>query len=152
MDMPRIPDTEPSRSSRLDGTIWETLITRRNIALLVAVLLGGGGITYYDFATKADVAVAVSDASKVTKSYSDEKFETINQVVTDQETKIDNIENKVDHIQHVQHRQVARQEARRITEKIQDRHERERNYDRLLDINIRRLRENKDPCATLHCD
>lgn len=64
---------------------------------------------------------------------------------------IHGVSEKLTSVQTVQHRQVARDEARRVTEPIKNRTERERTYDRLLDLNLKRLADGRDTCQTADC-
>jgi hypothetical protein len=70
----------------------------------------------------------------------------------EQDSKIENIKNVVSSVQTTQQRDVARNEARRLTEKIKDRIERENTYDRIYELNLRRLQRGLDPCGTIACE
>lgn len=69
-----------------------------------------------------------------------------------QDVRIDGISKIVTSVQTTQQRDVARTEARRLTEKISDRKEREDTYDRLYELNLRRLQRGEDPCRNVGCD
>lgn len=118
-------------------------------SLLAVLGIGGGGS--YVFVTENQVDEKLdTQKTEITKSIDDFKS-----LENDRHVKIDEtfkeVKETVNDIQTVQHSQVARDEARRITESIKDRRERETSYDRLIGMNMRRLKEKKDPCFNVDC-
>ncbi len=131
----------------------DTTLTKKNIAIFLSVLLfGGGGVAAWDVASTEDVRNGIMQHTIQERMEADTRYERINGVVAKQGRDIGKIKTKVDDIQNVQQRQIARQEARRLTAGIKDRKEREQTYDRLLERNLRRLEAGRDPCSTLVCD
>jgi len=70
----------------------------------------------------------------------------------EQDGRIETISTAITSVQTTQQRDVARTEARRLTEKISNRKDREDAYDRLYVLNIKRLSRGEDPCANVRCD
>ena len=138
-----------TRHVRADGTgasmSWNGWI--RLAAAILALLGGTGGYVGFQFVTSAELeaseqkqeARVVEVETKVTKEVSGIK------------SKIGTLSGKVDKVQKYQISQDARQEARRITEDIRNRDNREEQYDRLRELNEKRLKKGKDPCTTLDC-
>jgi len=58
----------------------------------------------------------------------------------------------LDAIQETQHKSIARGEARRVTQKISNRAKREEAYDRIRDLNMKRLKKGQDPSLNLRCN
>lgn len=70
----------------------------------------------------------------------------------DQDVKIETISKTISSVQTIQQRDVSRTEARRLTEKIGNRKDREDTFVRLYELNLRRLGRGEDPCANVNCD
>jgi hypothetical protein len=68
-----------------------------------------------------------------------------------QDNKIEGISKVISSVQTTQQRDVARNEARRVTEDIKNRAEREAAYDRIYELNLKRLQRGADPCSTVAC-
>lgn len=125
----------------------------KTIFIIIACLLGGGGVTggglaVFDFSTTEDV-------KKVTDqmiSNENERHKVIDQKFSRQSADINGLKDTVTDVRATQIREIARQEARRLTEGIKNRQQREEEYDRLLNRNIKRLEMGRDPCATRDCD
>jgi len=126
---------------------WKNLI----IALII-VFGGGGGLAALDFMTQEEVEECVDGKLVNERLREDTRHRQIDAVVQQQGSDLVVIKTKVDDIQTVQRKQIARQEARRLTSAIRDRREREAAYDRLLDLNLRRLHSGQDPCRTIACE
>lgn len=69
-----------------------------------------------------------------------------------QDGRIEDISKTVSSVQTTQQKDVARTEARRLTEKIPNRTDREETYDRLYELNLKHLQRGEDPCATVNCN
>lgn len=126
------------------------------IASALGIVLGGG--------TLAGLATTVGVGSSVADDFSDFKNQQIvsheqiekaftkqDDRATKQDDKIEDINKVVTSVQTIQQRDIARNEARRITESIKDRREREEAYDRIYELNLKRLQRGMDPCATVNC-
>ncbi|MCP4674320.1 MAG: hypothetical protein GY854_02140 [Deltaproteobacteria bacterium] len=144
---PTPPEFDTTKMSWLD-----TMLNKKNIAVLLVMLFGGGGVAAWDVATKNDVKEAIVEHAVQQRAESDARYQRIDSVVEQQGSDIGKIKVKVGDIQNVQQRQIARQEARRLTSGIKNRNEREQEYDRLLERNLRRLEAGRDPCSTLVCN
>ena len=67
------------------------------------------------------------------------------------DTAVKNLTQEVGGIKSVLSRDVARKEAHRLTDDIRDRRRSAFEYDRIFEMNLRRLAAGKDPCGTLEC-
>ena len=133
---------------------WRTLL------LLGLVLASGGsiagvsllpnGITFSPGETEEE-NVFQNDHKK-THEVIGETLEEHAKVLDEQGKVIGEVKYKIDEVQTVQHKQFARDEARRATEGIKDLAARIREYDRLVDINMKRLGRGNDPCSTINCE
>jgi uncharacterized coiled-coil protein SlyX len=127
------------------------------IASCLGVFLGGGTIA--TLATTVGVGTSVADdfgTFKMSQGYAHEHIEKAlesqDKRATEQDKKIEGISDVIGSVQTTQQRDVARTEARRLTEKIRDREEREETYDRLYELNLRRLQRGSDPCGNVSCN
>jgi hypothetical protein len=145
----------PSDSPPKSGA-W-VYIPPKVLLVVVAVFLGSGagvgGVTKFLNGSGDD-----KGSHKGDKGNSDEgnknynvRFQSIESTQKIHTQKIGALETKTNDIQTVQHGDIARTEARRLTEDIKNRDEREREYDRLVDLNIKRLKENDPPCSDRRC-
>ena len=123
----------------------------------VGLILGGG--TVAGLATTVGVGSTVAsdfDTFKSSQGYAHEKIDKTlssqDKRAETQDAKIEDINKVVTSVQTTQQRDVSRTEARRLTEKIKDRDEREATYDRLYELNLKRLQRGADPCGTVSCD
>jgi len=73
-------------------------------------------------------------------------------LAVEQDVKIERVSKAIDSVLSQQQRDISRTEARRLTEKIGSRREREETYERLYELNLRRLARGADPCGTLGCE
>lgn len=150
LSVPVPPVETPSTSIKVD-------IPWRLVLPIAAFLLGGG--------TLAGVTTAFTGAAASPQELSAFKLEQnqqhahINQTLEEQDKhakvqdgRIEDIGKVVKSVQSTQLRDVARTEARRLTEKIPNRVERENTYDRLYELNLRRLERGTDPCGSISCD
>ncbi|NIS54599.1 MAG: hypothetical protein GWN94_26490 [Phycisphaerae bacterium] len=121
---------------------------------LLALLIGSGAGVLGGFkwlnGSDSDESSHTSDLENREQNYN-VRFESIESTQKVHTTKIGKLEKKTNDIQTVQHGDIARTEARRVTADIRDRHEREREYDRLVDLNLKRLKEKKPPCNDRRC-
>jgi len=127
------------------------------VASCVGLFLGGS--TVAGLATTVGVGTSVAqdfDSFKMVQGYAhdhiDKTLKTQDDHATEQDGKIKVISDVIGSVQTTQQRDVARTEARRLTEKIRDRDEREEAYDRLYELNLKRLQRNVDPCGTVNCN
>lgn len=124
------------------------------VLIAIAVFLGSGagigGVTKYLNGSGAENTGHTSDIENRKQNYN-VRFQTIENTQTVHTTKIKLLDDKTNDIQRVQHQDIARTEARRVTEEIRNREEREREFDRLYDINMMRLNEKKPPCIDRRC-
>lgn len=124
------------------------VLTPKTIALVLAVLVGSGGVTsggiaVFDFATNK----ALEDSIKKET----ERHVKIDETFKEQKECITELKQDVMGIKTTQMRQISRNEARRLTEDIKDREKRENDYDRLFIRNLQRLEKGQDPCSNLDC-
>lgn len=130
---------------------WKTLL------LIIAVLGGGGGIAGINFLPK-DMKVTEDEPSKLPPEHVekhnqiDSTLSEHSETLVEQGKVIGEVKEKIDEVQSVQHKQFARDEARRATEDIRDPAKKLREYDRLVDINMKRLGRGADPCSTVNCE
>jgi len=141
--------TENGEGLRINGQLnWRT------ISLVLVCVLGGGGTGFGFNLLNGEATEQIKEhrtkaaaTLKEHKDCIDKNSEDIAQNTGD----IAEIRPLLKDVQAVQHKQVAREEARRLTSAIQGRAIREREYDRLVERNISRLRKGQDPCANLDC-
>jgi len=149
----KFPGEDKSHHTRWDKTggsmSWRGW---QGLAAAIVTLLGGtGGYVGLQFVTaselkESEVAHEARVEARVVKVEENVKTE-----VAGINAKIGGLEEKVDGVQNFQIKQDARQEARRLTENIRSRTEREKEYDRLRERNEKRLKDGEDPCTTLDC-
>lgn len=111
-----------------------------SILAAVGVIGTGGSMFLTADQAKAEIQIAVKPIKEKiaeNKKSSDKTFTEI--------------KGALKQVQTVQHAQVSRGEARRITKDIDSRDERERAYDRLVGMSMRRLKNKKEPCLNLDC-
>jgi uncharacterized coiled-coil protein SlyX len=127
------------------------------IASVIGVILGGG--TVAGLATTVGIGSSVAsdfDTFKSAQGYEHDKIDKTlagqDKRAASQDAKIEDINKVVTSVQTTQQRDVSRTEARRLTEKIKDRDERESTYDRLYELNLKRLQRGADPCGDVSCD
>lgn len=132
---------------------WLTgMINWKSIMLIVMIVFGGGGIAALDLVSKDGVQQKIDKSLMYFRSQEDARHIKLDMTISQQGRDLDEIKKVVGEVQTVQHRQIAREEARRITCDIKNRRERERRYDTLLDLNLRRLSSGLEPCRTLTCE
>ncbi len=142
----------PGFNSTIKMNWLDSAFIKKAITVFAVLLFGGGGVAAWDVATKSDVQVSIQQHTLNERFQADARYGRINTVVERQGRDISKIKTKVDEISTVQRQEIARHEARRLTASIKDRKEREHEYDRLLERNLRRLEAGRDPCSTLVCD
>lgn len=128
---------------------WKTLI------MILAIIGGGsGGLTAFQFVTEKDVDERIdkhTEKNEETTQQLQTLIEQNSQANARQDQVLGEVTFRLDAFQTVQNKSFARDEARRLTDEIQDRKDRERTYDRLVDINETRLSKGKDPCRDVRC-
>ena len=129
---------------------WKVLI------LVITVLFGGGG-TYagVQLVTKDRLDHAIINHDQIIESRNARQDKAIKQnaaAIVDNGKVIGTVRVSIDAIQEVQHKQIAREEARRVTQKINNRQKREEAFDRVYDANMKRLKKGDDPCFNIRCN
>ena len=119
----------------------------RLAAAVLTTLGGAGGYVGFQLVTAAELQAS----EQKTETRVAEVEENVKEEVSGINLKIGKLGEKVDEVQDFQVAQDARQEARRVTESIRSRNEREDEYDRLRELNEGRIKEGKDPCTTRDC-
>jgi len=127
------------------------------IVSVLGFLLCGG--SFAGVAAMFNVGTSVADDFSTFKSeqgsahlHIDSALDSQDSRAKAQDDRIEGISKVVSSVQTTQQRDVARTEARRLTEKIQNRIEREESYDRLYELNLKHLQRGEDPCGTVSCD
>jgi hypothetical protein len=126
------------------------------IAGIFGFLFAGGSLAGVGAMFNVGTSVAGDfDAFKVEQGsahrHIDSALELQDKHAKEQDGKVEGISKAISLVQITQQRDVARTEARRLTEKITNRQEREEAYDRLYELNLRRLQRGVDPCGTISC-
>ena len=131
-------------------------INWKYLLIAIVVLFGGGGSWIgISLATVNQVDEKIELQAEKQKSCDkdqDLKIEKNNIEIKEVKKISGIVKIKIDAVQEVQQRQIARNESRRLTEKIANRTRREREYDRLYDLNMKRLKKGSDPCASIDCN
>jgi hypothetical protein len=129
----------------------------RFVLPIIGFLLGGGAIA--GVTSMFGVTPSSADALSVFKAEQSVQHDDINKTLEAQDTRakkqderIADISKTVSSVQMTQQKDVARNEARRLTEKIPNRAEREETYDRLYELNLKHLQRGEDPCANVNCN
>ena len=119
------------------------------IVAALAIVLGGGGtgFTLWDSATESKLAAQVEEFKQI----EDKRHEETQSTLEEHGKLIESLSQSVSDMSKRQLRAEAREEAHRVTESIEDRSKREREFGRLFEKNIDRLSEGRDPCADVHC-
>jgi hypothetical protein len=140
-----------------DGGGVSLKIRWKLIATVIGLLAGGGTIA--GLSTRVgmtDGAAAEVEAFKGEQAAAhltiSESLEKQVAHAAVQDARIQDVTEVVRSVQVTQQRDVSRTEARRLTETIGNRKERERTYDRLYELNLKRLGRGADPCGTVSCD
>jgi hypothetical protein len=126
------------------------------LAICLALIIGGGaggaslGQLLFGADSKNDFA-KLNDNGATTKNDFDTRFQKIDTTLDTHTAQITEMDKQITEIQTVQHGDIARTEARRVTETITSRDRREKEYDRLTALNLHRLRDGKVPCSNLEC-
>ena len=130
---------------------WKLIIT------IMAVILGGG--TVAGVTTTLGVGGSAKDELATFRveqadahSAIDRSFEDAGKRAEAQDAKIAEVAKVVGSVQATQQRDVARNEARRLTADIASRKDREAAYERLYELNLKRLQRDADPCGSLSCE
>jgi hypothetical protein len=132
-------------------------ISWRTLLMAVAVVLtGGGAVGALSFASESFVEEKVQESADEIETKQRARGDRLDVTLDRHEDTtngqvIGEVQLDVNAIQKVQHQQYARDEARRVTAKIGSRSLREETYDRLVDLNLARLKNDKPPCANLDC-
>jgi hypothetical protein len=141
----------------LDAGGFKVKVPWKLIVLILTVIVGGGGA-----ATIATTLGVGSTASADLTAFEtvqeaahigiDKALVVVGEKAAAQDAKIETVTKVVQSVQTIQQRDVSRNEARRLTENITSRAVREREYDRLYELNLNRLQRGSDPCGTVQCD
>ena len=122
--------------------------------IIATIFLGSGSFVGYQFVTTSQLNGAIKASAEAQDAKIDDvKAEVAKNTasVTIITAKIGKLDEKVDDVQDYQISQDARQEARRVTEDLASRELREREYDRIRELNETRLKAGKEPCSTRDC-
>lgn len=124
------------------------------VAAIFIILTGSGSYYGFQIITRDQLDKEIADVEKSHNQIIENQGKLIddNKIsIAVNEKSIVKIDFKLGQVQRTQHKDIARTEARRLTENIKDRTEREDKYDALLDLNISRLKKGEDPCSNLDC-
>ena len=125
------------------------------VAFIVLVVLLGSGGSLVGF-TKAlngsggDDSGHISDL-KDRETKLNRRFEAVETAVRTNTDSIDNLELQLTAIQKVQHNDIARSEARRVTQGVTPQKKRQVLEDRIYQVNMTRLQKGDPPCLDLTC-
>lgn len=126
------------------------------LLIAVVVIFGGGGSWIgISLATTSQVEEKIqfqAEKQKACDKDQDQKIELNSKGIEEVRVISGQVKFKLNAVQEVQHRQIARDEARRITGTIVNRRRRETEYDRVYNLNMKRLERGADPCSSLSCD
>ena len=156
---PPIPTADPVSEApvTLEGGGLKLRIHWRMIVCILGVIVGGGSVA--GITTTLGTSTASSDELGVFRTEQVDAHRVIDRALVEagelaaaQDTKIEQVSRDIQSVQTIQQRDISRTEARRLTEKIGSRREREEQFDRLYELNLKRLGRNADPCGTLSCD
>lgn len=111
-------------------------------SLLAVLGVGGGSYNIFITSDQADekIEMKTTELKKEVESTYVRIDPTFNEV-----------KDTINQVQLTQYSQISRDEARRITEPIEDRKVREAAYDRLVGMSMRRLKDRKEPCLNIDC-
>jgi hypothetical protein len=153
------PESEaPSASITANGKKVTIRIPWKIISGIIVLLLGGGLSTVgvlkcMGVASAAEVeSLKTDNAGEHTTIRATQEQDHKMTVAND--TAVKALTVSVGGIQSTMVKDVARREARRLTDQIKNRTQAERLYDSLVDKNIRRMTADPplDPCGSLECD
>jgi len=122
---------------------------------IIVIFAGGGSWFGIALATKDQVDDKIqiqAEKQKNTDTAQDAAIKENSKEIHEVKEISGQVKFKLNAVQEVQHRQIARDESRRLTEKIRSRQRRENDYDRIYNLNIKRLKAGKDPCSDLSCN
>ena len=126
------------------------------VLVIAAMILGGGagtfGIQHVLGAAPAEEleAATISNEKEHANIKADLAAEHV--ITVSNSDSIHVLSATVNKIESIQSRDVARKEARRLTDNIKDRVQAEKEFDRLFDLNLNRLSRGQDPCGTISCN
>lgn len=121
-------------------------------------VLAGGGIGSWGLQTFLGTSASASELQVVSTKNDAEHSEikgtlvVQQQITTENTTAIKGVTATVEKIESAQTRDIARAEARRLTDDIPNRKVAEREYERLFERNLQRMARGLDPCGTLACE
>lgn len=150
-EAPELVPVELAKSGIKFTVRWKFILS------FIGFLLCGG--SFAGVATMFNVGTSVADDFAGFKAvqasahmHIDGVLEEQDKHAKSQDSRIEVVSKIITSVQTIQQRDVARTEARRLTEKIGNRKDREDTYDRLYELNLRRLGRGEDPCANVNCD
>ncbi len=147
-----------------DSTAPAVVLDRKGIQvpwkfiLLGLTVLAGGGIGSWGLQTFLGTSASASELQVVSTKNDAEHSEikgtlvVQQQITTENTTAIKGVTATVEKIESAQTRDIARAEARRLTDDIPNRKVAEREYERLFERNLQRMARGLDPCGTLACE
>lgn len=122
------------------------------IIAAIAVIFGGGSFAGVKLLSTDDIKEEVLESVVPHEMKQDTKIEENCDKIKKQGIVLNSIIPTVEAIQGIQHKQFSQSEARRLTGGIRNRSKREENYDRLRELNMKRLKKGGDVCLTLECN
>jgi hypothetical protein len=141
------------RQSTPPGDIKFT-VPKKWLVVLAVAILGGGGITQAltdVLGIKRPEPQEIKDERRRKHKKENERFVKINMRLDTHTEQIKTLDVRQTKMLDVQNQDIARREARRVTEKIRNRRERERQYDVIFTRNVNRLKAGKPPCSDDIC-
>jgi len=128
------------------------------LLLVVAAMIAGGGAGSYGLQAFFG-ASASADEIKGLESRNDGEhgvmrggIEQCQETTAENSTAIKAVTTTVGKIESTQVRDIARKEARRLTDELRNRRQADVEYDRLFEQNLRRMSRGLDPCGSLACE
>jgi hypothetical protein len=147
-----------------DSTSPAVVLDRKGVQIpwkfifFALAVLGGGGIGSWGLQTFLGTSASASELQMVSSRNDSEHSEIKGTLVVQQKvtaentTAIKGVTETVQKIESAQTRDIARAEARRLTDDIPNRKVAEREYERLFERNLQRMARGLDPCGSLACE
>jgi hypothetical protein len=128
--------------------VWKTVIIVAGV-----IVTSSGGLFAWNFGLVSEDRLErrLDDTVNQLRDSEELRYRQLKKMIDLHDTSIDQISSRITDIQTVQHKQYARDEARRLTETIKQRRQREATYDRLVELNLRRLASGREPCGNVEC-
>lgn len=125
----------------------------KSITIVMALFLGGGGsYTGFILLPGDKIKGMIAASAQEIKASEDKRYKVLDSELAKYAKDLVTLTKIVKGMRRMQQTRWARDEARRITSPIRDRGKREEEYDRLVDLNMRRILHGEDPCQHLSCE